>query len=678
MRTSLGIHAPAPLGRALLLTCLALAALASARSAHADRGAATDKTLSPYFVVEGGDPARDGLPLERTRVHFHISGVIADVTVTQTYKNAGARPLSARYVFPASTRAAVHGMRMTVGAHVIEAKIEERERAQAAYEAAKQVGKTASLLDQQRPNVFTMQVANVMPGDRIEVELRYTEILIPAEGVYEFVYPTVVGPRYTGPQGAAGAGAWAAQPTLRERDAPTYAFELSGQIATGVPIMELDVSSHRVRTEQQAPSRIELTLDASERAGGDRDFILRYRLSGSQVQAGLLLHEGDGEHHFLLTVQPPLRVAKEAMPPREYVFVLDVSGSMHGFPLDTAKTVLRELSRELRPEDSFNVLSFSGGADVLWPRSRPATAEHVAQALSLIDKQQGGGSTELLGALQQAFALPAAQSTSRTFVVITDGYILAERDVFDWIRGHLDRANVFSFGIGTSVNRYLLDGIACAGLGESFVVTDPAEAKAAAARFRRYIAAPVLTRVTVETEGFDAYELEPRAIPDLFAERPLVVFGKWRGRPGGTIKVRGRSAQGDYEQVIDVSGVRPDPGNAALARLWARARIAQVSDYGAGQETAEERALVTALGLRYNLLTQFTSFVAVSHVVRNASGQSDDVTQPVPLPLGVSELAVGEPMYGSPEPELGLLLMAAGLLLFSLARVHTARRAGVR
>jgi Ca-activated chloride channel family protein len=665
--------------RRCALACLVLAGSTFTHDARADAPDPTDQSLSPYFFVDGGDPALDRLPLERTQVRFEISGVIADVTVRQTYKNAGSRPLSARYVFPASIHAAVHGMRMTVGVQVIEARIAERERAQAVFEAAKREGKTASLLDQERPNVFSMQIANVMPGDRIDVELRYTETLVPSQGTYEFVYPAVVGPRY--PSGGASASeTWTAQPYLPEREGPTYAFELAGRIATGVPIQELIVPSHRCTTARKSPAVAEVVLDASERAGGDRDFILRYRLAGDRIESGLLLYQDGDDGYFLLTVQPPRRVAREAMPPREYVFVLDVSGSMHGFPLDTAKRVLRGLASGLRPQDSFNVLLFSGGSSVLWPRSQPATPANVAQAMRLIDGEEGGGATELLPALQHALGLPSANGTARTFVVVTDGYISAERDVFDWIRGHLGAANVFSFGIGTGVNRYLIEGIARAGLGEPFVVTEPAEAQATAERFHRYIAAPALTDIAVTAEGFAAHDLEPGAVPDLFAERPLVISGRWRGAASGRIRIRGRSGAGAYEHVVEVAAVRPDRANAALARLWARTRIAELSDFAFGQETDAERAAVTELGLRYNLLTKFTSFVAVAPAVRNPSGQSDDVDQPLPLPLGVSDLAVGEAMYGAPEPELGALLFAGGLLLLALAfgRGRAARPRGVR
>ena len=640
--------------------------IGSARASAVDGGAT--RSLSPHFVLEQGDPAIDRMPLERTSVRFAISGVIAEVTVKQTYKNEGTRPISARYVFPASTRAAVHGMRMTVGNRIIEAEIRERQAARANYEAARRAGKTASLLEQQRPNVFSMRVSNVVPGDRIDVELRYTEMLVPTAGEYEFVYPTVVGPRYADGDTEAPQQRWENAPYTDEREAAAYVFELEGRLETGVPVQALSVPSHRVVTDQKDLDLVTLALDPDERDGGDRDFVLRYRLAGAEVESGLVLYEGERENFFLLTVQPPASPRPEVMPPREYVFVLDVSGSMHGFPLDVAKGLLRDLARNLREQDSFNVLLFSGDSRVLWPSARPATPANVERALYVIDEQNGGGGTELLSALKSALSMPSAPGTARSFVVVTDGYISAERDTFSWVRSHLGYANVFAFGIGSSVNRYLIEGLAKAGLGDAYVITDASEATAVATRFREYIDGPVLTDIRVAPEGFDVYDVQPPAVPDLMAERPIVVHGKWRGPAKGALVVTGTSGAGRYEQTVDVAKVRPEPDNGALTHLWARTRIAAVSDFSFGHPTSEERELVTELGLRYGLLTEYTSFVAVAHLVRAPGGDAQEVDQPLPLPLGVSNAAAGEPIYGAPEPELWTLLMLAALLCVRLVR----------
>ena len=629
-----------------------------------------DKTLSPYFEIEGGDTTNDAtvesMPLEATRADVHIAGVIADVVVKQTYRNDGAQPINARYVFPASTRAAVHGMKMTIGARVIEAKIKEREAARQEYDEAKRAGKTASLLEQDRPNVFSMNVANILPKDRIEVELHYTELLVPTAGVYELVYPTVVGPRYASARvDASGAhNKFVAAPYQHQGQAAGYTFGISVELAAGMPIQLVESPSHKISSAMGAGGAgATIGLDASETSGGDRDFVLRYRLASADIASGVLLYPGQagkdgGESFFLMMVQPPHRPATELIPPREYVFILDVSGSMIGAPLGVAKGLMRDLLGRLRPSDRFNVLLFSGASSLYAESSVEATPAQIDAAIKFIDAQNGGGGTELLPAIQRAMKLPrASENVSRSFVVVTDGYIAEEPAVFEEIRSHLTSANVFAFGIGSSVNRHLIEGVAKAGQGEPFVVLDTAQASDAAAKFRAYIQQPVLTGVQVAFEGFGAYDVEPAVLPDVFAERPVVVFGKYRGAPSGKIALTGVSGRGRFVNTVEVARVAPDTRHAALSYLWARARISELSDFYA--EDAHRQDIID-LGLKYNLLTRFTSFIAVEQKVRTA-GQAVDVDQPLPLPVGVSEAAVG--MEEGPEPALTVLLAMIALAM---------------
>ena len=642
----------------VLLLSLAAAPGVAGGSGEAD----LDRTLSPYFVVEGAEPGVEALPLEQTRAEVRIAGVIADVVVTQRYRNRGTAPISARYVFPASTRAAVHGMRMTVGDRVIEARIKERAEARAEYEEARAAGKTASLLEQQRPNVFSMEVANILPGDLIAVELRYTELLVPTDGTYELVYPTVVGPRYAGESvdTAAGENRFVATPYRRAGQAAAHAFDIEVALDAGMPIQSIASPSHGIETRFAAGrSRATVALAPSGpdgAAGGDRDFVLRYRLGGADIASGLLLLQGKTENFFLLMVQPPQRPAPEIIPAREYVFVLDVSGSMRGFPLDVAKRLMRELLTRLRPTDRFNVLLFSGGSSLMAERSVPASPDAIDRALAFVDRQDGGGGTELLAAVQRAMALPRpAPGVSRSFVVVTDGYIAEEPAVFEHIRSNLGQANVFSFGIGSSVNRHLVDGIAAAGQGESFVALNEAEATEVARRLRAYVETPVLTGLKVSYDGFDAHELEPLSLPDVFAQRPVILFGKWRGPARGTITLTGVSGRGRFVSELDVSRFAPSAGNRALAHLWARTRIARLSDFDHGEVNRDE---VLQLGLRYSLLTRYTSFVAVHQQVR-AEGVARSVDQPQPLPQGVSEAAIG--FQSGSEPPLVILLALVAL-----------------
>jgi Ca-activated chloride channel family protein len=352
-------------------------------------------------------------------------------------------------------------------------------------------------------------------------------------------------------------------------------------------------------------------------------------------------------------------VADAEIPAREYIFVVDISGSMDGFPLNTSKRLLQDLIGQLRPSDVFNVVLFAGDSSVLSTRSLPADQQNIARALRLIDGQRGGGGTELLAAVQRAMQLPREANISRSIVLVTDGYISGEAGVFDYIRNNLDQCNVFSFGIGSSVNRYLIEGVAKAGMGEPFIVTKEEEAPAIAAKFREYIQTPVLTGIKVRASGFEIYDVHTTHLPDLFSRRPVILFGKWRGPTKGVFELHGRNGQGDYLTRFDVAGAQPDEANRALRYLWARSRIAELSDYGSDFVNDDRIKEITSLGLKYNLLTRYTSFIAVREVVRNTQGPAQDVNQPVPLPLGVSDLAVGVGTREGSEPELLWLLVAS-------------------
>ena len=664
-----------------MLSAILLLSLCPAAYGEESGNDTGDRTLAPYFMVEGADPSTDSFPLKDTKVSTVINGVIAETYVTQTYGNEGSVPVNAGYVFPASTRVSVHGMKMQVGDKVVTAKIKEKEEAKQEFDAAKSEGKSASLLEQQRPNVFTMNVANIMPGDTVNIELHYTEMIALSEGSYEFVFPAVVGPRYSSPSPdrEEDGDQWVASPYQEGGAVPKGTYDIAVSLSTGVPITGLVSSSHKINIEQSADSSAHITLKDPADYGGNRDFILRYQLAGQTVNSGLMLNTGDRENFFLLMVQPPERVPSEAIPPREYIFVLDVSGSMFGYPLDTAKELIRNMVSNLRETDTFNLILFSNDAIRMSARSLPATDENVERAINLINRQKGGGGTELAPALEKAVGIPmdsGAGSVSRSVVVITDGYMSDEQAIFDIVAGNLDTTSFFSFGIGTSVNRYLIEGIARTGGGESFVVTDSSESADTARLFDTYIQSPVLTDVQVDYDGFDVYDVEPTAIPTLFAQKPIVLFGKWRGNPAGAIHITGKSGTGDYSQTIQVSEASSSAENSAIPYLWARTRVENLMDYGfSGGDEEAVRKEVTALGLDYSMMTSYTSFVAVIDEVRNTTGESRDVDQPLPLPLQVSDLAVGGGYTIGSEPSV-LILMAAAAFILILNTVSGSHHTG--
>lgn len=651
---------------ALLMQLALILGLAFAGAARADDSEALPAE-GPYFQIEGGDPGVDRMPLKATQVDVRIAGVIADVTVEQRYRNEGSTPIEARYVFPGSTRAAIHGMTVHLGGRIITAQIREKQKARDEYEQARREGKTSALLEQSRPNLFEMKVANILPGDDVRVELRYTELIAPTDGRYEFVFPTVAGPRYHRPSSAGGSSVLPPMPFLHADETSPSAFDLRLTLESPLPVTEVVSSSHQIHVTGLNRTQATVTLEGAG-PRNNRDFILDYRLAGDRVATGLTLYRGEDENFFMALVEPPRHTASTQINPREYVFVLDVSGSMWGYPLDTAKVLLRNLIGHLRPTDSFNVMLFSGSNVMLSPEPIPATAPNIDRAIQTIDRSQGGGGTEIVPALRRIASLPKNRDVSRTVVVVTDGYVSVEDEVFQLVRRNLGHSNVFAFGIGTSVNRHLIEGIARAGQGEAFIVTRPGQAAEQAERLRHMIDAPVLTSLSARFEGLDVYDVEPAQLPDVLGGRPVLIWGKWRSDgdepPEGQLVLEGRAATGDYREVVPVPAPQADA--VALRHLWSRARIAQLSDDEALVGGDSQRGPITALGLRYGLLTQYTSFVAVDQVVRTDTAATP-VNQPSPMPEGVSDLAVEVP--GTPEPgALVSLLVVAGLMTFALRR----------
>ena len=660
-----------------LFAALLIVAWSPALASDSDSEAAPAE--GPYFHIASDDPTLDRLPLKSTRVEARVAGTVADVRVTQVYRNEGSRTIEARYVFPGGAQAAVHGMTVRIGERVLTANIREKQRARVEYEAAKKQGRTAALLDQHRPNVFQMNVAHILPGDEIQVELRYTELLLPTDGRYRFVYPTVVGPRYHKGANSVGstgtAPAFPATPHLPAGQRSASAFDLHLRFASPLPVLGVTSPSHRIEVQGEATAQAEVALGDDGDAANNRDFILEYRLAGAATAGGLTLFKGaeGGENFFLALVEPPSAIATAQINPREYIFVVDISGSMHGFPLDTAKALLRELIGSLRPSDRFNVMLFSGSNRMLSETSVAATRPNIERAISTIEQMRAGGSTEIVPALERIAALPKNSDVSRSVIVITDGYVTVEDRVFQLVRKNLGQANVFAFGIGSSVNRHLIEGIARAGQGEPFIVTQPAFAAAQAARLRKMIDAPVLTGVSARFEGLEVYDVEPaqlNALPDVLGGRPVALIGKWRGEPRGQLVLRGQTASGDWQQVLPVPA--PDTDAQALRQLWARQRIQQLGDDEALRGGNGQRDAITRLGLQYSLLTHYTSFIAVDQVVRAADTASTPVNQPLPLPQGVSNAAVGAAVPSTPEPAAWIaLLIALGLVLAGV--VHQRR-----
>jgi len=598
-----------------------------------------------------GKPA-GACPLKRTDVKAEITGFLARVTVTQEFENPFPRKIEAVYTFPLPHQAAVDDMTMLVGNRTVKGKIKRREEARAIYEAAKAAGHVAGLLDQERANIFTQSVANIMPGEKVKVIISYVEVLKYEAGSYEFVFPMVVGPRYIPGQPVGRTGGGWSEDTTRVPDASRITppvtppgtragHDISIEVAldAGVPIDGLASKTHEILLERTATSRAVVRL--KEKAVlPNKDFILTYDVVGRKIESAILAHRAARGGFFTLILQPPERVAVESIAPKELVFVLDTSGSMSGFPIEKAKETMKLALEGLNPHDTFNLITFSGDTHILFPEPVPGTPENLRKAQEFLASRRGGGGTEMMKAIRAALDPSDSQAHVRVVCFMTDGYVGNDMEIIAEVQKH-PNARVFSFGIGSSVNRFLLAKMAEYGRGEVEWVGLKDDGSAAAQRFHNRVRNPVLTDITVAWGGLPVSDIYPKRIPDMFSAKPVVLHGRYSGPAKGVARVRGKLGGSDYTIEVPVTLPASEPRHDVLASLWARTRIEDLEgqDYFGiqqGRARPEVQEAITQLGLEYRLMTQFTSFVAVEEMIVTEGGQPHRVEVPVEMPEGVS------------------------------------------
>lgn len=570
----------------------------------------TPITDTPFIkaIVDGVQV--DNLPLLLTTVDASISGIIADVTVTQHYKNDGERPVEAIYVFPGSTDAAVYAFEMQVNDRLVIAEINEKNQARAIYEEAKEAGKTTSLLEQTDNAFFQTNVGNILPGDDIRVTLRYVETLIPDRGQYTFSFPII---RQTSegaslPEGIAG--------TSRISPTNQIGFDMLIELHAGMPIAEIASPTHQIETDHPSAYSAYIALNEDDLFNNDKDFILRYRLAGDAIQTGLLSYQGQDENYFLLMAQPPQHVTGDEIPPREYLFVVDVSGSMQGLPIDIAKRATSDMLLQLRDIDLFNVYTFAGGNEQLATQSVRASAANVDAALEMVNASNPMGGTNLHPVLLKISNTPVQPGISRSVIVLTDGGINAGTETLQLVRENLHFQNLFAVGIGNFRNQYIVEGLAHSGRGQAFVADNPMQADILVDKLIQYISQPVLTDISVNfPDGIEVYDVIPHNIPDVFSERPVYLVGKWQGAWNGPLTINGIAGDREYSAEYMPAFTGDNAKLSAIRLLWAREQLRdwevdqQFGDYQLQQD-------ITRLGLDYSLVTPYTSFVAVDYEVR--------------------------------------------------------------
>lgn len=608
-------------------------------------------------------------PLKHTTVEADVAGIIGRVRVKQKFTNSSSRKIEAIYVFPLPPDAAIDDFAMRIGSRRVIGQIKPRDEARQSYERGRSAGHVASLLDQERPNIFTQSVANIEPGVEVVIEITYVETLRYEAGAFEWSFPMVVGPRYIPGSGSAPAPMTKGQATTQVPDASNitppvtppgtragHDISLSLRITTPLPLTNVRCESHEVQLQQIASGQtLATTISLKNQATlPNRDFVLRYRLGGESISDAFLFHQDPRGGYFTLVLQPPARVEPSAVVPRELIFVLDTSGSMSGYPIEKAKKVILLALESMLPADTFNLITFSGDTHILWDKPRPNSPANRGEAISFLHSRSGGGGTEMMKAIEAALVKTTrtpreGAAPIRIVCFLTDGYVGNDAAIINYVKQNAATTRVFSLGIGNSVNRYLLEGMARAGRGEVEYVLLESSADEAVQRLHERMRAPVLTDISLDWGGLAVSEVFPPMIPDLFAAKPVVIHGRIAPGAAGAVTLRGCTGAGLFARSIPIETPSPSTlelrSNPAIASLWARSKVDylmahQQSATLNGEPANDVREAITKLALEYRLMTQFTSFVAVEEQTITRDGNPVQVLVPVEMPSGVSYAGV--------------------------------------
>ena len=667
---------------------------------HVGRAYGVQADNSPPQVGEGSLLYRspvsgryESVPLVHTDAVLDVRGLVAAATVTQQYANSTADPIQAVYVFPLPHDAAVYDMEIHIGNRVIRSVVRERQEAKRLYEAAKTEGKRAALLEEERPNIFTTSIANIMPGDHVDIRMRYVEPLRWEGGHMRLVFPMVVGPRYipgTQAVGHAGTG-WASDtnavvdasritPPVRNPESRSgHDISVTVDMDSGFEMASLKCVSHQISVRRTTDGRQHVEL-ATGATLPNKDFVLEViQADSEQPKTALFLSPASdsGETHFLFAAFPPT-VQPSARTPVEMLYMIDVSGSMEGTSIQQARGALLEALERLRPSDRFGILAFSSGYREFSPEPLPASAGNLAAARRYVQGLQAGGGTEMLPALTHLMRKPVSPDYLRHIILLTDGDLGNEEQIFAALRSGLGNSRLYTIAIGSAPNLFLATKMAQFGRGTFTHIADISEIQEQMSRLFESIESPVLTDVKLTFSGVDVAEVYPEHIPDLFLHQPLLIFGRITKGSVGTLHLTARAGNDPYETslVFDASKATFHPG---ITTLWARQRVEDLMDrwrHSDEKGQAEIRASVIAHAIRYNLVTRFTSFVAVEEVIVNPGGQSNTAAVPTELPAGWQmDKVFGAPATGTADSfveAVGLASLFAGIvLLFLLRRVRT-------
>lgn len=567
------------------------------------------------FLIRSGDAGDDyeaAIQVE-TRVRFDVTGVIARTVVTQRFRNPMDVWVEGVYVFPLPEGSAVDHLTMRTGDRVIEGQIREKEQARREFNAAAAVGKRASLVEQQRPNLFTTRVANLGPNEELEVEIEYQDTLELEQGVVRLRFPLAITPRYAPMLG--GPNAVGAQPPFLEPGEKTSPVTIALNLDAGFDVASLSSPTHAINVEQSSPRRFAAHLRESE-VPTDRDLIIEWRaLPGVAPQSSVSREAGPDGLYTLVSLFPPTGAADHtARLKRDVTFVIDTSGSMEGVSMAQAKKALALAIERLHTGDRFNVIQFNSYTSRLFETTVPVTEASRVAALGYAQGLRATGGTEMLSAIEAALTVPASSVDTggavRQVIFLTDGAVSNEDELFGAIRARLGRSRLFTVGIGSAPNTHFMSKAAAFGRGTFTYISDVSEVEAKMTELFAKVESPALSDIEVSFEGVAAggVEMWPARIPDLYLGEPLMVTARFAEAPTA-IHLRGRRGGEPFEITAPFEAATEGKG---IGVLWARRKIQALLD-GAieGQNPESVREGVIALGLAHHLVTPHTSLVAV-------------------------------------------------------------------
>ncbi len=585
------------------------------------------------------------LPLKHTDVKGQISGYIATVDVTQQFHNPYDQKIEAVYVFPLPQNAAINEFIMTIGERRIRGIIRERKEAEEIYREARRQGYVASLLTQERPNIFTQKVANIEPGKNIDINIKYFNTLAYVDGWYEFVFPMVVGPRFNPPGYTDGVGAVArgkagisGQKTevqyLKPGERSGHDIAVTVDVDAGVVIEDVACTSHVITKTFTTPEKLTVKLSSLDSIP-NKDFVLRYKVAGKTVKSALVTHHDKRGGFFTLMLYPPESLSYLKRAPMEMIFVLDCSGSMSGKPIAKAKQAITRALRKLQPNDTFQIIRFSNNASQLGPHPIPATPANIRKGLNYVDALRGSGGTMMIEGIKAALDFAHDPHRFRLVSFMTDGYIGNEAEILAAVHQRLGASRIFSFGVGSSVNRYLLDRMAKLGKGAVAYIGLDDSAGGVVDLFYERISHPALTDITIDWGNMQVTDVYPHRIRDLFVGRPLILTGRFKGRRSTTIRVSGKV--GDLTQEIAI-GVNLDDSavtHPGIACVWARKKIETLANQATYDNNPDLPQEIKQVALEYGLMSAYTAFIAVDSSRQTAGDHGISVAVPVPVPDGV-------------------------------------------